>query len=159
MFYVSQRSVYVLNSKLRHYQDEPSLARSYTQGHSLLFYNFRYQSSVLIKHWSNRTFEHLRHLAEVDLHIKLLKWFCSLLSLCVLHHRKLFKCFIGDTSWWYIITQQLLLSPRLNYVGSYWVHPTLIDGVNKLMTNNIRSTYNCHTFMELSGQVHQTICI
>ena len=25
------------------------------------------------------------------------------------------------------------------------------------MTNNIRSTYSCHTFLESSGQVHQTI--
>ena len=42
------------------------------------------------------------------------------------------------------------------HLTTFWVNirglfnPTLIDRVNKLMTNNIRSTYNCHTFMELS---------
>ena len=25
------------------------------------------------------------------------------------------------------------------------------------MSNNIRSTYNCHTLLEMSGQVHQTL--
>ena len=49
------------------------------------------------------------------------------------------------------------------YLTTYWFNImwpfnlTLIDRVNKLMTNNIRSTYNCHTFLEVSGQVHQTI--
>ena len=37
------------------------------------------------------------------------------------------------------------------------VLPIYIGRVNKLMTNIIRSTYNCHTFLESSGQVHQTI--
>ena len=36
-------------------------------------------------------------------------------------------------------------------------NPTLIDRVNKFMTNNIRSKYICHTFLELSRQFHQTI--
>ena len=47
------------------------------------------------------------------------------------------------------------LRTRLTHLTT--LHPTLIGRVNKLMTNNIRSTYNCHTFLESSGQVHQTI--
>ena len=49
------------------------------------------------------------------------------------------------------------LRSRPTHLTIYWVdirglfNPTLIDRVNNLITNNIRSTYNCHTFMELSG--------
>ena len=55
------------------------------------------------------------------------------------------------------------LRTRPILLTTFWVNikglfnPTHIDRVNKLMTNNIRSTYNCHTFLESSGQVHQTI--
>ena len=55
------------------------------------------------------------------------------------------------------------LRAKPTHLTTYWVNimgiltPKLIDRVNKVMSNNIRSTYNCHTFMELSGQVHQTI--
>ena len=55
------------------------------------------------------------------------------------------------------------LRTRPTHLTTYWINImwpfnfTLIDRVNKLMTNNIRSTYNCHTFLEVSGQVHQTI--
>ena len=47
---------------------------------------------------------------------------------------------------------------RPTHLTTYWVNirgifnPTLIDRVNKLMTNNIRSTYNCHTFLESSDK-------
>ena len=36
-------------------------------------------------------------------------------------------------------------------------NPALIDRVNKLMTDNISSTYNFHMFLESPGQLHQTI--
>ena len=55
------------------------------------------------------------------------------------------------------------LRTRPSHQTTYWVNImrlfnlTLIDRVNKIMTKNIRSTYNCHTFLESSGQVHQTI--
>ena len=59
----------------------------------------------------------------------------------------------------------IVINPRTRPIHqtTFWVNikglfnPTRIDRLNKLRTNNIRSTYNCHTFMELSGQVHQTI--
>ena len=55
------------------------------------------------------------------------------------------------------------LRTRLTHLITYWVNirgilnPTLINRVNKLMTNNIRSIYNWFTFMESSGQFDQTI--
>ena len=55
------------------------------------------------------------------------------------------------------------LRTRPTHLITYWVNirgilnPTLINRVNKLMTNNIRSTYNCFTFLESSGQFDQTI--
>merc|ERR1712114_12751 len=55
------------------------------------------------------------------------------------------------------------LRTRPTHLTTYWVNirglfkPKLIDRVNKLMTHKIRYTYNCHTFLESSGQVHQTI--
>ena len=55
------------------------------------------------------------------------------------------------------------LRTRPTHLITNWVNirgilnPTLINRVNKLMTNNIKSTYNCHTFLESSGQVHETI--
>ena len=55
------------------------------------------------------------------------------------------------------------LRTRPTHLITYWVNirwllnPTLINRVNKLMTNNIRSTFNCITFLESSGQFDQTI--
>ena len=55
------------------------------------------------------------------------------------------------------------LRTRPTHLITNWVNirgilnPTLINRVNKLMTNNIRSTYNCFTFLESSGQFNQTI--
>ena len=55
------------------------------------------------------------------------------------------------------------LRTRPSHLTTYWLNImglfnlTLIDRVNKIMTKNIRSTYDCHTFLEVSGQVHQTI--
>jgi len=59
------------------------------------------------------------------------------------------------------------LMTRPTHLTTCWVnirgilHAALIGRVNKLMTNNnvinIRSTYNCHTFLESLGQVRQTI--
>jgi len=52
---------------------------------------------------------------------------------------------------------------RPTHLTTYWdnirgiFNPALINRVNKLITNNIKSTYNCHTFLESSGQVHLTI--
>ena len=52
------------------------------------------------------------------------------------------------------------LRTKPTHLTTYWVNirgilnPTLISRVNKLMINNIRSTYNCHTFLESSGQVN-----
>ena len=51
------------------------------------------------------------------------------------------------------------LRTRPTHLITYWVNmrtilnPTLINRVNKLMTNKIRSTYNCFTFLESSGQL------
>ena len=39
----------------------------------------------------------------------------------------------------------------VNFRGLF--NPTLIDRVNELMTNNIRFTYNCHTFLESSNHL------
>ena len=50
------------------------------------------------------------------------------------------------------------LSTRPINLTIYWINirglinPTHIARVNKLMANNIRSTYNCHTFLKQSGQ-------
>ena len=57
----------------------------------------------------------------------------------------------------------LNLRTRPTHLITYWVNmrailnPTLINRVNKLMTNIIRYTYNCFTFLESSGQFDQTI--
>ena len=55
------------------------------------------------------------------------------------------------------------LRKRPTHLTIYWVNirgifnPTLIDRIFKIMINNIRSTYNCFTFLESSGQFNQTI--
>ena len=52
----------------------------------------------------------------------------------------------------------LNLRTRPTHLTTYWFNirgllsPTLIDRINKLMTNNIRLTYKCHTLLETSGQ-------
>ena len=56
------------------------------------------------------------------------------------------------------------LRTSLTNLITYWVNirgisnPMLINGVNKLMTNNIRSTYNCHTFMDIQWRRKRLIC-
>ena len=48
-----------------------------------------------------------------------------------------------------------LTTYRVNIMGLF--NLKLMDRVNKLMTKNIRSTYNCFTFLESSEQFDQII--
>ena len=43
------------------------------------------------------------------------------------------------------------------YQSTQVLNHNIIFGIPMIMTNNRRSTYNCHTFLESSGQVQQTI--
>ena len=78
-------------------------------------------------------------------------------------YRLTYKCYTFlETS-----GQSLHISPHLGLMKGGNFNPTPIDRVNKSISNIrltykcyilLRSTYNYHTFMELSGQVHQTFC-